>query len=146
LSVISSWVKDATEQCERLSLPILSSNPITLEQLFDFWRNESVFLTKNLFGEQERLLLICDEGFARSSSENDHTRKDLSIIEAIGKLPKDADIGVLIGPEGGFTENEKNLFKKMESNYIKRITLGDNILRAETAAIVALSQISLALR
>ena len=147
LSVISAWVKDAAEQCERLSLPILSSNPITLEQAFDFWMNESVS-TKNLFGEQERLLLICDEGFARSSYENDHTIKDLSIIEAISKLPKDADIGVLIGPEGGFTKNEKNLFKKMEieSNYIKRITLGENILRAETAAIVALSQISLALR
>ncbi|MFA5651977.1 MAG: RsmE family RNA methyltransferase [Candidatus Paceibacterota bacterium] len=42
-------------------------------------------------------------------------------------------IGILIGPEGGWTENERDLFDDKE---IKNISLGPQILRAETAAIV----------
>ena len=39
---------------------------------------------------------------------------------------------VFIGPEGGWTENELNLFKR---HNIKLISLGANTLRAETASI-----------
>ncbi len=41
---------------------------------------------------------------------------------------------ILIGPEGGWTEEERNLFKE---NNIKSFALGETTLRAETAAIVA---------
>lgn len=44
------------------------------------------------------------------------------------------NIGLFIGPEGGWTENEENLFKK---NKISSISLGETVLRAETASIVA---------
>jgi 16S rRNA (uracil1498-N3)-methyltransferase len=43
-------------------------------------------------------------------------------------------IGILIGPEGGWTENERDLF---EHKKIKNFSLGPQTLRAETAAIVA---------
>lgn len=43
---------------------------------------------------------------------------------------------VIIGPEGGFSPKEKMLLKKK----IPAITLGDTILRAETAAIIALDR------
>ena len=51
-----------------------------------------------------------------------------------GKRKK--DIAVFVGPEGGWTDVEIELFKK--SGFEFR-SLGQNILRAETAAIVASS-------
>ena len=54
-------------------------------------------------------------------------------------LNKDkADISVFIGPEGGITDDEKN---KLVTVGAKSVTLGKRILRAETAAIAALSVI-----
>ena len=43
-------------------------------------------------------------------------------------------IGILIGPEGGFEEDEAN---KAEVFGIKRVTLGKRILRTETAGLIA---------
>lgn len=47
-------------------------------------------------------------------------------------------LGVLIGPEGGFSEEEVLLAQK---NKVKPITLGNRILRSETASIVTLANI-----
>ena len=44
------------------------------------------------------------------------------------------NIAIFVGPEGGWTEDEINLFKK---NNFKILSLGSNILRAETAAMIA---------
>ena len=45
-------------------------------------------------------------------------------------------VSVLIGPEGGFTDEEMSLF---HTHNIPVVTTGSQILRAETAAIVALA-------
>ncbi len=50
------------------------------------------------------------------------------------KLKKGSKIGILIGPEGGWTENERDFF---EHKNIKSFSLGLQVLRAETAAIAA---------
>jgi len=47
---------------------------------------------------------------------------------------------VIVGPEGGFSEDERILFKDLD---IQRVSLGPSILRAETAPIVAASFVSL---
>jgi 16S rRNA (uracil1498-N3)-methyltransferase len=47
-------------------------------------------------------------------------------------------VGVFIGPEGGWTDAEKQMFKKRNT---KQINLGEFTLRAETAAIVAASKL-----
>ncbi len=47
---------------------------------------------------------------------------------------------IIIGAEGGFSESELKVVKKLNIN---KICLSNNILRAETAAIVSLAQISL---
>lgn len=51
---------------------------------------------------------------------------------------KTEPIGVLIGPEGGWSDAEKKLFK--EKN-IKHLNLHDFTLRAETAAVVAVGKL-----
>ena len=54
----------------------------------------------------------------------------------LSKLEKGKSISILIGPEGGFSEQEiDNVTKR---GFI-RTSLGKRILRAETAAIYALS-------
>lgn len=53
------------------------------------------------------------------------------VLENFGKIPK--KILYLIGPEGGFSEEEVSL---MMENGARVVTLGKRILRAETAAIV----------
>ena len=45
-------------------------------------------------------------------------------------------ISVFVGPEGGFTDDEMNLF---HTRNVSIVTTGPQILRAETAAIVALT-------
>ena len=52
------------------------------------------------------------------------------------KLMNDAMINVIIGPEGGFAKEEIELAKMRGFNIL---SLGDRILRAETAAVTALS-------
>lgn len=63
--------------------------------------------------------------------------------EKVGKLndaidKKQKDISIFIGPEGGITEEEMT---RLTQAGAKSVTLGSRILRAETAAIAALSVI-----
>ena len=77
---------------------------------------------QTFIAENKTKMLFCDE------REN---------TQSISKLKIDSDIVILIGPEGGFSEEER---KTLHLNkYIIPVTLGENILRAETAAIVALA-------
>ncbi len=58
------------------------------------------------------------------------------ISEDADALSRISAIGFIIGPEGGFEENELNYLKK---NGAREIKLGKNIYRSETAAIYFLS-------
>ena len=52
-------------------------------------------------------------------------------------------IDVLIGPEGGFAEEERALLMKQPN--ILRLALGPRILRADTAGVAALALVQAAL-
>jgi 16S rRNA (uracil1498-N3)-methyltransferase len=60
-------------------------------------------------------------------------------LEKLGGSPK--NIGIFIGPEGGFEEEET---KKAEENGIILSGMGPRILRTETAPLCALSCIMFA--
>ena len=66
-------------------------------------------------------------------------RKEHSFLKDIS-VPED-DISFCIGPEGGFSEEEVNIIEAHK--FLKPISLGNNILRAETAGIVCLSWIAI---
>lgn len=57
-------------------------------------------------------------------------------VEALSSLKTAKSVGIFIGPEGGFAENE--IEKAINAN-AKVISLGKRILRTETAAITAVS-------
>ena len=79
--------------------------------------------------ENERLLIWCDEASAGHPASN--------ISTALSTAPPHEKAAVLIGPEGGFSETERTHLQS-RINCLK-ISLGPRILRADTAAISALS-------
>ncbi|WP_439493961.1 16S rRNA (uracil(1498)-N(3))-methyltransferase [Bosea sp. (in: a-proteobacteria)] len=102
---------EAAEQCGILSLPeIRAERPLeaALEAL-----------------EPERLLVFCDEAMAQASP-----------VAALA-LAQSGPLAVLIGPEGGFDEGERQRILARPGTL--PISLGPRILRADTAAVAALA-------
>ena len=113
-SRIKRWkkiTKEALKQCNRSVLPTINK-PITFSDMIE---NTSSFDLKITFWEKATFSI-----------------KKLNHNKSIKK------ICVLIGPEGGFSEEEAQL---AESSGFKLCSLGPRILRAETASITACSLI-----
>jgi 16S rRNA (uracil1498-N3)-methyltransferase len=70
-------------------------------------------------------LIFCDE-----RADGDHPLAALQAVKA-------TKLAVLIGPEGGFSTEERAELLKMPS--VTRLSLGPRILRADTAGIAALA-------
>jgi 16S rRNA (uracil1498-N3)-methyltransferase len=64
-------------------------------------------------------------------------------VRALEQGATDGGIDVLIGPEGGFAEEERTLL--LRQTRILRLSLGPRILRADTAAVAALALVQAAL-
>ena len=101
---------EAAEQCERVDVPELAE-PVALRQLLADW-------------PEDRALLFADEGgqgapFAQTAAQ------------------KPQKWGILIGPEGGFSPEERGLIYSLTQT--RGISLGPRILRADTAALTLLS-------
>ena len=64
-----------------------------------------------------------------------HTR------QVLAGIPKDSTIGIFIGPEGGYDSSEI----AMAQDTMEMISLGNRILRTETAGLCALSMLIYAL-
>ncbi len=102
-------VIEAAQQCGILSVPAVA---------------EPVDFTKAA-ADDGRLLIFCDE---RADVQDPAVA-----LEAVPRLP----LSVLIGPEGGFAEEERAALIKRAN--VARIALGPRILRADTAAVAALA-------
>ena len=103
-------VVEAAEQCNLVHVPEVLE-PEKLEKVLASW-------------EQGRSLVYCDE-----------TKADSNPLESLKALQMPS--AVLVGPEGGFTDEEKKLLKSRD--FVIPISLGPRIMRADTAAIAALT-------
>ena len=103
---------EAAEQCHVLAVPAV---------------DPEMKLEKAIAGLAEGTVLVfCDEG------------ADLAPpIKALQSVPPDKPIAVLIGPEGGFSDKERLWLLGYPS--VIRMSLGPRILRADTAAVAALT-------
>lgn len=112
-------VIEAAEQCGILSIASVAE-PMPLDR----------YLGQR---ETRRLLVFCDEAADATSP-----------LQALqGGLAAAHGIDVLIGPEGGFAEEERALLLRLPR--ILRLSLGPRILRADTAGVAALALVQAAL-
>ena len=107
--------ESAAKQCKRAFIPVVST-PLSLNQAIEKAKDLDLFLVPY---------------------ENEQGIK--STINALSKIQKGFKVGVLIGPEGGFSDSEIALAKTVGES----ISLGKRILRTETASITALSMLML---
>jgi 16S rRNA (uracil1498-N3)-methyltransferase len=111
-------VIEAAEQCGILSVAEIA-DPVPLER----------FLSERGAG---RLLIFCDEAAEIANP-----------LTALERSEADQGVDVLIGPEGGFAEEERT--QLLRQRRILRLSLGPRILRADTAAVAALALVQAAL-
>lgn len=114
--------KEAAEQTERLDLPELGELD-KLDRVLDGW-------------DTGRALFFCDEA-------GDDTDQPWGGARGRGRPMADAladqkpgPAAILIGPEGGFSPEERQRLRAHPS--VIPVTLGPRILRAETAAMAAM--------
>jgi len=104
-------VVEASEQSNRISVPEIK-NIETLKNFLDKFPNQGT-------------LIFCDINCDKSNLKN------------ILSKNKSGPVCILIGPEGDFSEKERQLI--IEKKEIVSMSLASNILRAETAAIAAVT-------
>lgn len=109
LDRLRSHLIEAAEQCARTALPVLVE-PVKLAAMLRDW-------------PVDRTLFFADESGG------------VPALDAMRAQPGSA--AILIGPEGGFTEDERNAIRALPQAI--GIGLGPRILRADTAAAAAVS-------
>lgn len=107
---------EAAEQTGRLDVPEIVA-PQKLDQLLDRW-------------DPSRRLMFCDEGGGVPPA--------LFALNPPQQAGEDCRKGaILIGPEGGFAPEEGQRLRGLP--FVTAVSLGPRILRADTAAIAALT-------
>lgn len=142
LERLTAHMIEASEQCGRTHVPTIRE-PVTLMQLLKGWPDD-------------RQLLFCDEKNACLSPlvleggaktwENAGSRSGFltprlnpipSILPQWEAGQKEKKHAILIGPEGGFTDAERQAIRAIPQ--AKTLSLGPRILRADTAAVAAIA-------
>ena len=109
LTRLSAHAIEAAEQCGGTFIPKIEGLQKINQVLENF--------------PPDRRLLFCDEKLQESEFNLENLKK--------GKW------AILIGPEGGFSEIERNYLKGLHFTF--SLSLGPRILRADTAAVAAIS-------
>jgi 16S rRNA (uracil1498-N3)-methyltransferase len=112
-------VIEAAEQCGRMTVPEVLET-LKLARLLDDW-------------PEGHRLLFCDEALPESAP----ARTAREVLTAVDGETRAAPWSVLIGPEGGFTPEERERLHALPGAVT--VGLGPRIMRADTAAIAALT-------
>lgn len=124
---LSALAREAAEQSERLDAPLVAP-PQKLEAVLDAWPAR----------EGARRLVFADEGAARETSWADaDARARPALVAFSGEDAPRPPAALLIGPEGGFTADERARLRA--AAFATPVSLGPRILRADTAAAAALT-------
>jgi 16S rRNA (uracil1498-N3)-methyltransferase len=107
-------VIEAAEQCGILRIPDVAE-PVALKRALEAW-------------DTGRHLIFCDE--------NAPVQDPIAALKAVEPGP----LAVIIGPEGGFATEERELLLRLPS--VIRLALGPRIMRADTAAVAALALVN----
>jgi 16S rRNA (uracil1498-N3)-methyltransferase len=108
---------EAAEQCGILAIPACRE-PVKLAKLLASW-------------DAQRRIIYCDEAA--------DTHNPLPILKTV----REDKLAVLIGPEGGFSDEERRMLQS--SSFVTAIPLGPRILRADTAAVAAMAVLQAAI-
>lgn len=114
-------ITEAAEQSGWVKLPKLEQ-PLKLEEFLAQTSNKSISTEGDAHRIEGTNIFVMDIHGESFSDLNLNLEKDICI---------------LIGPEGGWSENERDLFKKLN---LKTFSLGSQTLRAETASISSVSK------
>ena len=110
LDRLDAIAEEAAEQTGRLDVPAID-DPVRLDALLDGW-------------ETGRRLMFCDETGGAPA---------VAALRGAGEAPW----SILIGPEGGFSPEEGERLRSLP--FTTAVSLGPRILRADTAAIAAMT-------
>lgn len=114
---ISKWKDDKLKKLEKISIEACKQCGRSVPLKIEFEKNIKSII--NQFKNYDRIV------FAYERSEN-------SLKEVLSKL-KHNTVGLVVGSEGGFSEEEAQLINS--SNNVECVSLGNTILRAETASL-----------
>ena len=116
---------EAAEQCGRMSVPPIEG-AVKFHGLLESWT-------------ADRQLMFCDEaGDDAAAPWGGDKGRAAPALAALNEADKKTDKwAILIGPEGGFSPEEREALRAKP--FVNPVTLGPRILRADTAAIAALS-------
>ena len=110
-------VIEAAEQCGVLAVPDVAGEA-RLDTVLDAW-------------DPARRLVFCDERAGVGDP--------VAALRALGEGP----LAVLIGPEGGFSDEERA--RLLRARHVQPIAIGPRILRADTAAVAAMAVVQTSL-
>ena len=107
-------VIEAAEQCGILRIPTVAA-PERLDRVLASW-------------DPARRLVFCDEGAPIADP--------VTTLRSVAPGP----LAVLIGPEGGFAPEERDALIALP--FVVRLAMGPRIMRADTAAVAALTLVN----
>jgi len=135
---------EAAEQSERLTVPPIFP-PTTLQAAVGEWLHGQD--GSDVGNGVERIVVVCEE-----RSEN--TAPLLGCLQTLAASTRRQEVALVVGPEGGWSPGEVDALigeaggdvsgsvQSTTQRRIWRVSLGDCILRAETAAMYVLSTYS----